>query len=126
MNNRSHIAHYNQISLHIIHPTITYRLIMRKPKIPAIYITTNKPDGTLYTGVTSDLAKRIYEHKNNIRRGFTTQYNCKMLVYYEVFETMQQAIMREKQIKKYLRAWKLNLINATNPDWRDLYNDIIW
>jgi putative endonuclease len=99
---------------------------MKKPKIPAVYITTNKPEGTLYTGVTSDLAKRVYEHKNNITRGFTAQYNCKMLVYYEVFETMAQAITREKRLKKYLRDWKINLINGMNPDWRDLYDDVIW
>ena len=72
------------------------------------------------------MPRRVYEHKNNIRRGFTTKYNCKILVYYEVFDTMIQAILREKQIKKYLRARKIALVHSVNPEWKDLYEEIVW
>lgn len=95
-----------------------------KNKQPAIYITASKKNGTLYTGVTSDLPKRIYDHKN-AADGFTAKYDCKLLVYYEVFDDMENAIAREKQIKGGSRKKKIALIESMNPDWRDLYEDIL-
>ena len=92
---------------------------------PAVYIVTNKRNGTLYTGVTSCLPKRIYEHKEEIREGFTKKYNCKSLVFFEIHETMQSAIVREKQIKKGSRRKKIALIEGINPAWRDLYAQIV-
>jgi len=93
-------------------------------KSPAVYIMANKRNGTLYTGVTSSLPNRIYEHKNNIFEGFTKKYGCKHLVYYEYFGTMFEAINREKQIKAGSRKEKLNLIESFNPEWNDLYNEL--
>ena len=86
---------------------------------------TNKPNGTLYTGVTSDLIKRVYEHKNGDVSGFTKNYGCKRLVYYEMHETMENAIAREKQIKSGSRDKKIALIENMNPRWSDLYDDIL-
>lgn len=83
----------------------------------------SQENGTLYTGVTSNLQKRVYEHQN-LNMGFTNQHNCKMLVYYEVFEDMYEAISREKQLKGGSRKKKLKLINEFNPRWRDLTKDI--
>ncbi len=94
-------------------------------KKPAIYILTSKRNGTLYTGVTSDLVKRIYQHKNNQAGGFSQKHNCKFLVYYELHEDMEAAIFREKQIKAGSRKKKLILIENMNPEWRDLYQDIV-
>jgi putative endonuclease len=88
-----------------------------------VYILANKPNGTLYTGVTSDLIKRVYQHKEDITKGFTHKYNIRMLVYYEVFDRIEDAIMRETRIKKYPRRWKINLISGINPTWQDLYWD---
>jgi len=82
-------------------------------------------NGTLYVGVTSDLVKRIWEHKNNAVKGFTQKYNVHNLVWYEQHGTMDSAINREKAIKEWKRRWKLELIETTNPEWRDLYSDII-
>ena len=93
-------------------------------KQPAIYILASKRNGTLYTGVTSNLIQRIYQHKNEMADSFTAQYNCKTLVYYESYETMEQAILREKQIKGGSRKKKLDLIESINPEWKDLYEDI--
>jgi putative endonuclease len=93
-------------------------------KNPAIYIVANKKNGTLYTGVTSNLPKRSWEHKNIIIKGFTSRYKCTMLVYYESFGTMDYAITREKQIKAGSRRDKLKLIEKFNPDWKDLYEVI--
>lgn len=90
-------------------------------KEPAIYIMTNKRNGTLYTGVTSDLIQRIYQHKHNLTPGFASQYKCKILVYYELQGDMENAILREKQIKAGSRKKKLKLIESINPDWNDLY-----
>jgi predicted GIY-YIG superfamily endonuclease len=90
-------------------------------KQPAIYIVTNKRNGTLYTGVTSDLVKRIYQHKLAITPGFSHRYGCKLLVYYEMHEEMLGAIAREKQIKAGSRKNKIALIEAMNPGWNDLY-----
>jgi len=94
-------------------------------KQPAVYIMASKRNGTLYTGVTSDLTKRVYEHKNGIAQGFTPKYGCKFLVYFEVQENMAVAITREKQIKSGSRKKKLTLIESVNPLWKDLYNEII-
>jgi putative endonuclease len=94
-------------------------------KQPAIYIVTNKKDGTLYTGVTSNLVQRIYQHKAKIIKGFTKKYNCEHLVYYEIFDDMNYAITREKQIKGGSRADKIRMIEEINPEWRDLYHDVV-
>jgi putative endonuclease len=93
-------------------------------KQPAIYIIANKRGGTLYTGVTSNLSKRIWEHKNSVMKGFASKYKCNILVYYEDFDEMEYAIHREKQIKAGSRADKLKLINDFNPEWNDLYGHI--
>ena len=92
---------------------------------PAIYILVNKPNGTIYTGVTSDLLKRIHAHKQGVIPGFTQKYGCKILVYYEQFESMVSAIEREKQIKGGSREKKLKLVESTNPLFEDLYKSII-
>jgi len=81
-------------------------------------------NGTIYIGVTSDLAKRSWEHRNGIVPGFTKKYRCKLLVWYEVHEDLQDARLRELQMKKWKRLWKLTTIEQINPDWRDLYPDI--
>ena len=93
-------------------------------KIPSVYIITNQKNGTLYTGVTSNLQKRIYEHKNNLIPGFASKYGCNMLVYYEIFEEMYDAIAREKQIKAGSRDKKFQLIANFNSEWKDLYLEI--
>ena len=90
-----------------------------------IYIITNKQNGTLYIGVTSDLIRRVYEHKNGVFDGFSKKYNIKNLVYYEVYEDIDEAIKREKQLKKWNRAWKIELIEEFNKSWKDLYDEII-
>ena len=82
---------------------------------------TNKKSGTLYIGVTSDLVKRIYEHKTKPIDGFTKRYNLDKLVYYEIHNSIREAIVREKQLKNWHRQWKINLIEEHNPDWDDLY-----
>ena len=93
-------------------------------KQPAIYLLTNKPNGTLYTGVTSDLPGRIWQHKNNVTKGFSGKYNLKVLVYFELFEDMYSAISREKQIKSGSRKAKIMLIESVNKEWRDLHSEI--
>jgi putative endonuclease len=90
-----------------------------------IYILTNKRNGTLYIGVTSNLVKRAYEHKNNIIDGFTKKYNIHKLAYYEITNDVESAIRREKQLKKWNRKWKMNLIEKNNPEWKDLYYELI-
>ena len=92
---------------------------------PAIYIMANQRNGTLYTGVTSDLIKRVYQHKSGAISGFTTKYHCKLLVYYEQFEDMLHAIEREKQIKAGSRGKKITLIESINPRWLDLYETLL-
>ncbi len=94
-------------------------------KQPAVYILASKRNGTLYIGVTSDLVKRIWEHKNNIVEGFTKRYDVHQLVWYEIHESMESAIEREKRLKEWKRKWKLALIEEINPDWKDLYNTIL-
>ena len=90
-----------------------------------VYIICSKRNGTLYTGVTSDLIKRVYQHKNDLAEGFSKKYGVHHLVWYEVHTSSEAAITREKQIMKWHRQWKLNLIEQFNPDWVDLYEAII-
>ena len=95
------------------------------PKQPAVYILASKRNGTIYIGVTSDLKRRAWEHKNNQVDGFSKKYAVHHLVYYELHENMVSAITREKQMKKWNRAWKLELIEKQNLDWKDLWEEII-
>jgi putative endonuclease len=97
----------------------------QKEKQPCVYILASKRNGTLYIGVTSGLINRIWQHKNNLVEGFSQKYNVHLLVYYEFHETMENAIIREKRLKNWKRSWKLDLIEKDNPDWKDLYFDII-
>lgn len=94
-------------------------------KQPAVYILASKRNGTLYIGVTSNLIKRIWEHKNNLVEGFTEQYNVHNLVWYELHDHMESAILREKMLKEWKRKWKLELIEGSNPNWNDLYDAMI-
>jgi len=94
-------------------------------KLPCVYILANKRNGTLYTGVTSNLIKRIWEHKNNVVEGFTKKYGIHTLVWYEIHETMETAIAKEKAIKEWCRKWKLELIEKNNPQWKDLYDELL-
>ena len=89
-----------------------------------VYILTNKTNKVLYIGVTNDLERRIFEHKNKLVEGFTKKYNLNKLVYYEVIENISSAIEREKQLKNWHRDWKINLINSFNPMWKDLGIDL--
>ena len=93
-------------------------------KQPAVYIMANKRNGTLYTGVTSNLLKRVYQHKNHLSAGFTNKYQCTLLVYYSLCDDITAAITEEKRIKAGSRKKKLALIEKMNPQWRDLYEDI--
>ncbi len=90
-----------------------------------VYILSNKPKGTLYTGVTSDLIKRVWQHKSSLVDGFTKKYDIKNLVYYQIHEDIVQAINYEKKIKSWKRDWKIQLIEKENPNWLDLYADVI-
>ena len=92
---------------------------------PCVYILASARNGTLYAGVTSDLVKRVWEHKNDTVEGFAQKYGVHTLVWFEMHETMESAISREKAIKEWKRAWKLRLIEESNPEWRDLYPEII-
>jgi putative endonuclease len=94
-------------------------------KQSAVYILASKRNGTLYIGVTSNLIKRIWEHKNNLVKGFTERYNVHNLVWYELHDNMESAISREKMLKEWKRKWKLELIERSNPNWNDLYNIIV-
>ena len=94
-------------------------------KQPAIYILSNKRNGTLYIGVTSDIIQRIWQHKNNVMAGFTKKYGLHNLVYYELFDDMVSAITREKQLKSGSRQKKVNLIEIENPEWQDLYPSLL-
>ena len=94
-------------------------------KQPAVYIVASKRNGTLYTGVTSDLLQRAYQHRHALISGFTARYGCKLLVWHEQHATMETAILREKQIKAGSRAKKLALIEAANPTWRDLFDELV-
>ncbi|MFN8693330.1 MAG: GIY-YIG nuclease family protein [Holosporales bacterium] len=94
------------------------------PKQYCVYILASGRNGTLYVGVTNSLQRRLYEHKNDIIEGFTKKYGVKTLVWFEIHDDIEQAIMREKQIKKWNRQWKLELIEKANPEWRDIGDDI--
>ena len=94
-------------------------------KQPFVYILASKRNGTLYIGVTSNLAQRIWLHKSELINGFTKKYGARILVWHEAHATMESAIAREKALKKWKRAWKLRLIEKTNPTWRDLYYDVV-
>ena len=94
-------------------------------KQPAVYILASKRNGTLYTGVTSDLVKRIWEHRNDMVDGFTSRYGIHRLVWYELHDSMESAITREKRLKNWKRKWKLELIETRNPEWIDLFNTIV-
>ena len=94
-------------------------------KSPCVYLMASKPHGTIYLGVTSNPVQRVWEHKNNVVEGFTKEHTVHTLVWYELHDTMENAIQREKTIKKWNRSWKVRLIEQENPMWRDLYEDII-
>ncbi|MBD1545784.1 GIY-YIG nuclease family protein [Roseibium aggregatum] len=89
-----------------------------------VYILASKPYETLYTGVTTDLPRRVYEHRYDLIPGFTSKYRVKSLVWYEEHADLQEAIQREKQIKRWRRQWKFDLIEKMNPEWRDLYEEL--
>ncbi|MCF6439525.1 GIY-YIG nuclease family protein [Pseudoalteromonas luteoviolacea] len=91
---------------------------------PSVYILASKPYGTIYIGVTKDLKTRVYQHKNNLTKSFTSQYNVHNLVYFECYDSITTAIAREKQLKNWKRAWKIQLIASFNPKWQDLYHKI--
>ena len=98
--------------------------MMQRVFQPAVYLLASRRNGTLYTGVTSDLPGRIHQHRSGLIAGFTRQYGVKMLVWFELHDTMDSAIIRERRIKKWNRSWKLQLIEATNPDWWDLAEEL--
>jgi putative endonuclease len=90
-----------------------------------VYILASNPGGTLYVGVTNNLVRRIYEHRESLADGFTKRYGIKTLVFFEPYETIATALQREKNIKHWSREWKIDLIVASNPEWRDLYEEIV-
>jgi putative endonuclease len=90
-----------------------------------VYILASKKNGTIYIGITNNLIRRIYEHKNNVIEGFTKRYKVYNLVYFETFYDSYNAILREKRLKKWNRSWKIKLIEKENPEWNDLYNTIV-
>ena len=90
-----------------------------------VYVPARKRNGTLYIGVASDLVRRVFEHRNNLVDGFTKKYGVHSLVYYEETDSIDSAIAREKQLKKWSRAWKIRLVEKVNPVWRDLYPDLL-
>ncbi|MDE2684925.1 MAG: GIY-YIG nuclease family protein [Chloroflexota bacterium] len=94
-------------------------------KAPCVYILASRRNGALYVGVTADLPQRVWQHKSDFVKGFTSRYNIHSLVWYESHDSMESAIAREKAIKKWHRQWKIELIVQNNPDWRDLYSDIV-
>ncbi|MFN2355166.1 MAG: GIY-YIG nuclease family protein [Desulfopila sp.] len=95
------------------------------PRQPTVYILTSKDNGTLYVGVTGTLVRRVWQHKHDIVEGFTRRYGVHRLVWFEVHESMDAAITREKQIKNWMRRWKVALIERDNPNWLDLYDPIV-
>ena len=128
----SHVVRYTGPAL--VAPTKTHATVIPakagiqentlNKKQPAVYILASRRNGTLYTGVTTSLVKRVWEHRNDIIEGFTKKYRVHLLVYYELHDDIISAITREKQIKKWNRAWKLELIEKQNPDWRDLWEEL--
>ncbi|HWM49125.1 MAG TPA: GIY-YIG nuclease family protein [Xanthobacteraceae bacterium] len=97
---------------------------MSGERLYCVYILASKIGGTLYIGVTNDLVRRIHEHKSDVVAGFTKRYGVHRLVYYEIHSDVEEAIRREKRLKKWNRAWKIQLIEESNPDWQDLYQSI--
>lgn len=95
------------------------------PKRPSVYLLASSKNGTLYVGVTSDLVRRVWQHREHLAEGFTARYGVTRLVWYEQHETMESAIIREKRIKKWNRAWKVRLIEQHNPDWQDLWSSLL-
>ena len=91
-----------------------------------VYSLASKPNGTLYIGVTNNIARRVWEHKQGLVEGFTKKYGVHRLVYCEAFARPQEAIQREKRLKKWNRAWKIQLIESTNPEWKDLYETVMY
>ncbi|MEP1156918.1 GIY-YIG nuclease family protein [Roseibium sp.] len=89
-----------------------------------VYILASRPRGTLYTGVTNDLARRVFEHRGKLLKGFTQKYGVNRLVYYETYDSPDPALARENRLKRWNRAWKIQAIEAFNPDWRDLYDGL--
>ncbi len=102
------------------HPSPVMLSFMPIERTPCVYILASKPYGTLYIGVTSDLIARLWQHRNGAIEGFTSRYDVYHLVRYEMFGDMESAILREKQLKRWHRQWKINLIESENPDWHDL------
>ena len=94
-------------------------------KQPCVYILASRKRGTLYTGVTADIVKRVWEHKSDLVEGFTKRHRVHLLVWFELHATFETAIGRETALKNWKRAWKLELIESTNPNWRDLYDDLV-
>jgi putative endonuclease len=90
-----------------------------------VYIMASRRNGTLYIGVTSDLVKRVWEHRNGVVAGFTRKYDCKLLVWYQAHDDLQEARLRELQMKKWKRLWKLSEIEQNNPEWQDLYATLL-
>ena len=105
--------------------TIAKLKTMKYKKFYYVYILASKPWGTIYVGMTDDLIRRVLEHKQGLIPGFTKIYGVKMLVYYEQTELVLSAITREKQLKKWKREWKIRLIESMNPEWKDLYNELV-
>lgn len=102
-----------------------YNYLIMNNKSYWVYILASQRNGTLYVGITNNLVKRVWEHKNKKVEGFTKKYEVHHLVYYELHENPESAIKREKQIKKWNRLWKLRIIEEMNPEWKDLYEDIL-
>ena len=101
------------------------RYLIQIMKLPCVYMLPNRRNGTIYIGVTSNLVQRIWQHKNDLVDGFTKRHHLHRLVWYESHSTMEAAITRERRLKRWYRCWKIDLIEQTNPSWRDLYPDII-
>ena len=103
---------------------MTYGQRRREPRRPCVYLLASSRNGTLYVGVTSNLPQRVWQHRQGYGDGFTSRYGIRTLVWYEQHETMMSAIAREKTIKAWHRGWKVRLIEESNPEWRDLYDEI--
>jgi putative endonuclease len=98
---------------------------MSRERLPYVYLLASSPRGTLYIGVTSNLPARIWQHRNNQVEGFTRRHRVHTLVWHEAHDTMESAILREKALKAWKRLWKIELVERTNPEWRDLYDEIL-
>ena len=114
-----------RLSSNPIRENILYASTVHTCKHPCVYILANKTCGTIYVGVTTDLPRRIWQHKRGMYSGFTRDYRVDRLVYYDIHGSIEEAIRREKRIKKWRRQWKIELVVAANPDWRDLYEDLL-